>query len=888
MLVTDDNKHQMLEHLASEKLFSLDTETTGLDWNDRAFAVTIATSKKVFYMEHWDFLKHIFHLPLEVIMINAKYDMRMIGLPFHSPWIIRDIGIFERILRNDGISLASYSLDAIAKRRLGKAKSDEVENYIKAYKLYEERETKYTKEVYKNKRFDQVDRSILMQYAMSDASLTYDIYQDQLKSADEDDTRVFNNECALLHCTYKMEMEGIKIDEEYTEKALHWEAGRLEEAKEKFKGFAGFKYENKKKILIPFFEKHGEHINLTAKGNPSLTDDDLEGFKSPAAKLVQEIRYHEKRISTYFTSYLDLVDSNSFIHPNIIQHGTATGRFSYASPNLQNTPKDEPDENPYTVRGCFVPSSKQNVFLSLDYDQQEYRLMLDYANEAKVIREVLGGKDLHQSIADMCKITRKNAKTLNFACIAEGELVLTNHGLVPIEKVTVDMCLWDGLEWVPHEGVVYNGEKEVIAYNGLTATRDHIVFTEEEGEVSLEGASSRKLSLAVSGNKGAPVRVSYDNFRSIQRRKISKGIGKMREMFWYIQYIFVKYYRSKDKGLSMPEGGHSRSMHEDKSSSYAIQTMDCNKTKMSEQEMQRISSIRRKRDKIKDDSKGVYGFLYTIFGKRFAETSDRSNKQQWALRDREYPIYYPKRKCKEYTKKQTLYVPGKEDNSDRPMGEYKERLSKFSTGQGTNDETGPCGYSLTGHYGKKTKRKVYDILNAGPRNRFTVSDKLVHNCLYGSGPQKVSEMLGISVRDARKLRDNYLLELPKVDKFISDVIGVNRKRGFVKNWLGRKLRNKYDFSYKAPNHLIQGGCGDVIKVAMVKIHNLLKDTGIKMRLQVHDQLVFEGEKEELMHNYAEIRNIMQTAYTPMNGTVLTVSASYSEESFAERTMKKWN
>lgn len=575
MIVTDDNKHLMLEHLVAEKLFSLDTETTGLDWSDRAFAVVISTGKKVFYMEHWNFLKHIFHLPLEVIMINAKYDMRMIGLPFYSPWIIRDIGIFERILRNNGISLASYSLDAIAKRRLGKSKLDEVENYIKAYKLYEERETKYTKEVYKNKRFDQVDRTILMQYAMSDASLTYDIYQDQLKAADEDDMRVFNNECALLHCTYKMEMEGIKIDEEYTEKALLWEADRLEKAKNKFRDFAGFVYANKKRILVPFFEKHGEIIHQTAKGNPSLTDDDLEVFTSPAAKLVQEIRYHEKRISTYFTSYLDLADSDSFIHPNIIQHGTATGRFSYASPNLQNIPKDEPDENPYTVRGCFVPSSKQNVFLSFDYDQQEYRLMLDYANEAKVIREVLGGKDLHQSIADMAKTTRKNAKTLSF------------------------------------------------------------------------------------------------------------GI------------------------------------------------------------------------------------------------------------------------------------------------------------------------------------------------------------LYGSGPQKVAEMLGISVRDARKLRDNYLLALPKVDKFISDVIGVNRKRGYVKNWLGRKLRNNYDFSYKAPNHLIQGGCGDVIKVAMVRIHNLLKDTNIKMRLQVHDQLVFEGEKEELMHNYAEIRNIMQEAYTPMNGTVLTVSASYSEESFAERTMKKW-
>lgn len=39
--------------------------------------------------------------------------------------------------------------------------------------------------------------------------------------------------------------------------------------------------------------------------------------------------------------------------------------------------------------------------------------------------------------------------------------------------------VWDGEKWVEHEGVVFRGEKEVINYEGLTATPDHLVFTED-------------------------------------------------------------------------------------------------------------------------------------------------------------------------------------------------------------------------------------------------------------------------------------------------------------------------------------------------------------------------------------------------------------------------
>jgi DNA polymerase-1 len=93
--------------------------------------------------------------------------------------------------------------------------------------------------------------------------------------------------------------------------------------------------------------------------------------------------------------------------------------MSYSNPNLQNIPKeDEPEDltKPYIVRESFIPRDGYH-FVSLDYDQVEYRLMLDYAGEMKVIRRVLEGEDLHQVMADMVGVSRKIAKTLNFAVL---------------------------------------------------------------------------------------------------------------------------------------------------------------------------------------------------------------------------------------------------------------------------------------------------------------------------------------------------------------------------------------------------------------------------------------------------------------------------------------
>lgn len=90
---------------------------------------------------------------------------------------------------------------------------------------------------------------------------------------------------------------------------------------------------------------------------------------------------------------------------------------------------------------------------------------------------------------------RQKGKQAELACIAEGQLVLTNDGSVPIENILIDHKLWDGENWVSHEGVVFKGEREVISYDGLTATADHLVWVEGQSQpVQLNRRCQRRTS----------------------------------------------------------------------------------------------------------------------------------------------------------------------------------------------------------------------------------------------------------------------------------------------------------------------------------------------------------------------------------------------------------
>jgi DNA polymerase-1 len=230
---------------------------------------------------------------------------------------------------------------------------------------------------------------------------------------------LIETEQALTKVCFDMERLGIRINRDYCQAGYEHELGRANQAAQAFADLSGFPFVDSGKSLAKAFDAVGEAYPKTAKGNPSFKQDVLEGFTSPLAKLVLENRAASKKANTYYANFLYYADSEDRIHPNMRQAGTDTGRFSYSEPNLQNVPKEESGE--MKVRSAFIPTSRDWCLVMIDYDQMEYRLMLDYAEQMDVIQQILDqGLDVHEATAKMMGVTRTAAKTLNFMLLYGG------------------------------------------------------------------------------------------------------------------------------------------------------------------------------------------------------------------------------------------------------------------------------------------------------------------------------------------------------------------------------------------------------------------------------------------------------------------------------------
>jgi DNA polymerase bacteriophage-type len=179
---------------------------------------------------------------------------------------------------------------------------------------------------------------------------------------------------------------------------------------------------------------------------------------------------------------------------------------------------DVPDTLSQLVRTAFIPR-KGYRFIVSDFSAIEARVLSWFAGEKWRMEVFAGNGDIYCATASRmfhCTVTkhgenghlRQKGKQAELACIAEGQLVLTDRGLVPIEKVTTEHLLWDGERWVSHEGVVYKGKREVITYGGLTATADHLVWVEGELQpvpLGLAAACESSLVQTGDGEKAIPI-----------------------------------------------------------------------------------------------------------------------------------------------------------------------------------------------------------------------------------------------------------------------------------------------------------------------------------------------------------------------------------------------
>ena len=157
-----------------------------------------------------------------------------------------------------------------------------------------------------------------------------------------------------------------------------------------------------------------------------------------------------------------------------------------------------------------------------------------------------------------------------------------------------------------------------------------------------------------------------------------------------------------------------------------------------------------------------------------------------------------------------------------------------------------------------TAAKVYGINEGDVTKEMRYKAKSVNfGIIYGQGAFGLADNLGISRTEAKEIIDNYKKEFPNIQKYMDEQINNAKELGFVETLMGRRrwLRdiNSSNFTVRgfaernAINSPIQGSAADMIKLAMIRVHNEMKKKPweSKMILQVHDELVFDAVESEL-------------------------------------------
>lgn len=143
---------------------------------------------------------------------------------------------------------------------------------------------------------------------------------------------------------------------------------------------------------------------------------------------------------------------------------------------------------------------------------------------------------------------------------------------------------------------------------------------------------------------------------------------------------------------------------------------------------------------------------------------------------------------------------------------------------------------------------------------------LVLSMAYGVGPDKIARSIGCSITEARGLLSNFGEKFQNVSAYRAKVIGVTRKAGFVSTVLGRKrylpeinsrnIGERAGAERQAFNTRIQGSAADIMKLAMIRAHDLIPE-GASLLLTVHDELVTIAPDNLVEETREAIREAME-------------------------------
>jgi DNA polymerase I-like protein with 3'-5' exonuclease and polymerase domains len=265
-------------------------------------------------------------------------------------------------------------------------------------------------------------------YAEQDAVATLKLW-DALKVQLEEQElwHIWNVETDLIRCMLDMRTNGVRVDLDKADKNKKLIRAKTKELRSFIEKEAGMKVDIWASASIQkMFDKMDMEYLTTEKGAPSFTKSFLIDHPSKVCQALVKLREFDKADSTFIDSILRH-EHNGRIHTELHstrrdEGGTVTGRFSSSNPNLQQIPARDPDIKKM-IRGLFIPEDGCQ-WGSFDYSSQEPRLLVHFAASVPthlrhaVVDNIVdefntGDVDLHQMVADLAGITRKQAKTVN-------------------------------------------------------------------------------------------------------------------------------------------------------------------------------------------------------------------------------------------------------------------------------------------------------------------------------------------------------------------------------------------------------------------------------------------------------------------------------------------
>ena len=744
---------------------------------------------------------------------------------------------------------------------------------------------------------------------------------------------------------------GILIDEVLVDSAIKFDEILREENMDRAIELTGLENPNSPLQLKEWLKRKGLEIDSLAKKDVEAALKNAEGD----IKEVLELRQELSKSSVRKYDAMKNVKGKDNRARGLIQFYGAnrTGRYSGRLIQVQNLRRNNlkdldlarslvknrdyetleilyespSDVLSQLIRTAFIPKEGTRFIIS-DFSAIEARVLAWLAGEQWVLDAFENGEDIYcRTASRMFGVPvekhgvnghlRQKGKIATLACIAEGELVLTDKGLVPIEKLTKAHKLWDGENWVSHDGVIYKGIGEVIEYDGLRATKDHIVWIEGQekpiqfGEAAISGAH-----LLQSGDGRRAIWVGED-YKS--RKKMGEKLEfllcphKMSRLWKHSMARQGKFNNRKVKRMS--------SLLPAKTNSTMVgQKANSSKAKVYQPKRSRVQKLWRKRNKIQvsinSRGRSLFNRKIWIAKKR---TRNRQNRQQWALRKRQLKICDSYRECFEQEK----YCINRISSKILALCTkccYKETFKRVKPRRNYRGCRISCIREKKKLERYRGKTRLYDIRNAGKNNRFTVSGKLVHNCGYQGALGALKAMggieMGLSEDELQSIVDSWREANPNIvslwwdidsvvkrvintrtkEKYKSLVIsyekgilfielpskrrlaypkakiGMNRFGGESIVYEGIVVGNKWDkiesYGGKFVENIVQAIARDILAEAMMR----LEKKGFNIVMHIHDEVVIESDSSSVK----EINEIMSLLPSWAPGLILDADGFESE------------